>query len=163
MNNLLNEAASSNQIIQMMKSRRVASIDYIQPPGEGVSGYRYIEIYAYGTTKAGNPCIIGWLRNDLSSSLKSGRKNDAIRWRIFRLDKIRALKYATQTYDTTLKFISTERPELNLNYRNLGTVYYKIIPDNEPLPPVTDIKAVPPTRPGELPKKPDGNTETTNK
>jgi hypothetical protein len=161
MNNLLNEAASSNQIIQMMKSRRVASIDYA--PEDGITGYRYIEIYAYGTTKAGNPCIIGWLRNDYSATLKSGRKNDAIRWRIFRIDKIRALKYATQTYDTTLKFISAERPELNLNYRNLGSVFYKIIPDNEPTAPISDIKAAPKTSPGELPKKPDGDSITTNK
>ncbi len=127
---LLLESVSRNRIITSMKNRVVNLIYYDDPSAGDLvkSGYRSIEIYAYGLTKSGSPAIIAWLRNDFSKTLKSGRKNDAIRWRIFRLDRIKSFQNTNQKFDTSPEYVAANRPKLNLGYKTLPTIYFKIDP-----------------------------------
>lgn len=126
---LLLEAVSRNRIITSMKNNVVNIIFYDDPTDPNVeSGYRTIEIYAYGTTKAGNPAIIAWLRNEKSATLKSGNSHDAIRWRIYRLDRIKSFQNTIQKFDSSKAFVDQNRPHLNLGYKNMSTIYYKVIP-----------------------------------
>ncbi len=125
---LLFEAVSKNRIINAMKNRTVVMIYYDDPKSGILPGYRYIEIYAYGSTKKGNPAIIGWLRNEKSQTLKSGKRNDAIRWRIFRLDRITSMQNTNQKYDTSTEYVSANRQPFNLQYKTLPNIIYKIVP-----------------------------------
>lgn len=125
---LLNEGVQKSRIINSMDNR-IVNIIYYQDQKAGVkAGYRTIEIYAYGVSKAGNPVIIAWLRNDYSKSLKSGKKNDAIKWRIYRLDRITSFQNTIQKFDTSKEFVSQNRPKLNLAYKNIPAITHKITP-----------------------------------
>lgn len=115
---LLTEAVSMSRIINSMKDRTVNIIGYTTP-GEDKVRYRPIEIYAYGYTKKGNPAILAWIRNDNSKTLKSGRSNDAIRWRIFRLDRVTSFQNTIQKYDTSMDFVKSQRPYLKTSYKTL--------------------------------------------
>jgi len=125
---LIVEAVQKNRIINSMDNNIVNLIYYQDPKSDVKSGYRSIEIYAYGVTKAGNPAIIAWLRNDFSKTLRSGKKRDAVRWRIFRLDRITSFQNTVQKFDSSSAFVQKERPYLNLAYKTLPAVYKKIIP-----------------------------------
>jgi hypothetical protein len=82
-------------------------------PDGGVKGYRDVEIFALGTNRWGNKVIYGWVKSELSKTLKRNRPNDKIRWRMFRLDGISNFKYTIQNIDTTDAFIAANRPKLN--------------------------------------------------
>jgi hypothetical protein len=112
-----------------MDNRIVNIIYYSDPTADVKSGYRTVEIYAYGVSKAGNPVILCWLRNDFSKSLRSGKPHDAVKWRMYRLDRITSFQNTIQKFDTSKEFVSRERPKLNLLYRNMGGIYKKIIPN----------------------------------
>ena len=56
------------------------------------------------------------------------------------LDKITSIKPTKDTFNTSMEFISKNRPKLNLMYKNMGSVIAKIIPDGAPLPPKTPIE-----------------------
>lgn len=148
MNNieLLTESVTGNQIIDFMRKRNVAAITY---NGDGYNGYtRYVEFYSYGTTLSGKLCVIGFQRNNYSSSLsgmvdgvrgkKIVRPNDRIMWRIFLLSNITSLKETKTTFDTSMSFVKANRPKINLAYKNLSQVYYKIIPEDKKLPPTNE-------------------------
>ena len=68
------------------------------------------------------------VRNNKSRTLNSGRPNDRVRWRIYRLDRIKSLQNSIQKFDSSLEFVKKERPKLNLMYRNFSEIYYKIEP-----------------------------------
>lgn len=125
---LLMEAVNRNQIINCMKNNIVTVITYEDPSEKVENGIRTIEIYAYGLTKKGHPAIIAWLRNNKSKSLNSGKPNDRIRWRIYRLDRIKRLQNSIQKFDSSLEFVNKERPKLNLMYKNFSEIFYKIEP-----------------------------------
>jgi hypothetical protein len=112
------------KIINAMKFNRrrnpkpgipVCKFFYTPPndPDGGVKGYRDVEIFALGTNRWGNRVIYGWLKSELSKTLKRNRPNDKIRWRMFRLDGISGFKYTIQNIDTTDAFLSANRPKLN--------------------------------------------------
>lgn len=134
MEELLLEDVSRNRIITSMKNRVVNLIYYDDPSDEVLSGYRTIEIYAYGTSKAGNPVIIAWLRNNMSKTINSGNARDKIRWRMYRLDRIKSFKNTIQKFDASSEYVSQNRPKLNLGYKNLGTIIYKIEPTSSNQP-----------------------------
>lgn len=128
---LILEDVSRNRIITSMKNRVVNLIYYDDPSDEVLAGYRSIEIYAYGTSKAGNPVILAWLRNNMSKTLNSGDANDKIRWRMYRIDRIKSFKNTIQKFDASSEFISQNRPKFNLDYKNLGSIFYKIEPNSK--------------------------------
>lgn len=126
--NLITEAVNRNRIIKSMDDRTVNIIYYTDPKSDVKSGYRTIEIYAYGVTKAGNPAIIAWLRNGFSKTLKSGKPHDAVQWRMYRLDRITSFQNTIQKFDTTPAFITANRPKLNNAYKTLPQLFHKIEP-----------------------------------
>lgn len=149
MKQLLTESITANQAIEYMDKRQVVAITYDSE--DGYSEYtRYVEPFAIGRTLKGASCMIAYQRNNYSASLsgmvkgergkKFVRPNDRIMWRIFLLDKITSIKPTKDTFNTSMDFISKNRPKLNLMYKNMGSVDKKIIPDGAPLPPKTPIE-----------------------
>jgi hypothetical protein len=89
---------------------------FYTPPSDpegGAIGYRDVEIFALGTNRWGNRVIYGWIKSDLSKTLKRNRPNDRIRWRMFRLDGISGFKYTIQNFDISDSFLASNRPKLN--------------------------------------------------
>lgn len=130
---LLLESINNARIITSMKNRTVNLIFYsgIGHDGEPIkSGYRSIEPFALGLNHKNKLVLIAWLRNDFSKTLKSGRKRDQIRWRMFLVENIRSFQNTIQKFDTDPTFIATNRPKLNLSYKSLSTIIYKIDPKN---------------------------------
>jgi hypothetical protein len=125
---LITESVSRNRIIKSMNDNTVNIIYYSDPSSDVKSGYRTIEIYAYGLSLAGNPVIIAWLRNNFSKTIRSGKRNDAVPWRMYRLDRITSFQNTIQKFDTSPAFISANRPKLNLMYKSLSQVFNKIKP-----------------------------------
>lgn len=181
MKQLLTESITANQAIEYMDKRQVVAITYDDSENMGLySTYsRFLEIYAVGKSRSGNACLIAYQRNNYSNSLsgvlngergkKYVRPNDRIMWRIFLLDKITSIKPTKDTFNTSMEFISKNRPKLNLMYKNMGSVIAKIIPDGATLPPKTPIEnpidtnvnsgsTVTPDK--NEPIKPSGSTET---
>jgi hypothetical protein len=118
-NLLLEQVANlTNRIIKAMYDRKVIKIDYqpVDDPKGGLNGIRDIEIYALGVNRFGNMVIYAWLRNDKSKTLKSGRQNDALRWRMFRLDGIKSFTPTIQTFDISDDYVKNMRPKLNKTY-----------------------------------------------
>lgn len=118
------------QILNAMKARKVIKIWYdpVNDKKGGLSGFRDIEIYSLGYNNFGNLVIYAWIRNDFSKTLRSGRPNDAIRWRMFRIDGITRFTPTIQTYDVSQEFTTVHRPKLNALYnkafsRLIKTVY----------------------------------------
>jgi hypothetical protein len=149
MKQLLTESITASQAIEYMDKRQVVAITYDSE--DGYSEYtRYLEIYAVGSSRSGNQCLIAFQRNNYSASLSGMvkgergkmfvRPNDRIMWRIFLLDKITSIKPTKDTFNTSMEFISKYRPKLNLMYKNMGSVDKKIIPDGATLPPKTPIE-----------------------
>ena len=93
----------------------VCKFFYTSPsdPKGGVKGYRDVEIFALGTNRWGNRVIYGWIKSELSKTLKKNRPNDKIRWRMFRLDGISSFKYTIQNFDISDSFLANNRPKLN--------------------------------------------------
>lgn len=151
MKQLLTESITANQAIEYMDKRQVVAITYDDSTDGIYSTFsRYIEIFGIGKTLKGTNCLIAYQRNNYSNSLsgvvngergkKFVRPNDRIMWRIFLLDKITSIKPTKDTFNTSMDFISKNRPKLNLMYKNMGSVIAKIIPDGAPLPPKTPIE-----------------------
>ena len=124
---LLQESASRNDIMTAMKDRTVVAINY-----DGDANVRYVEIYAYGLTKGGNPAVIGWLRNNISKTLRLPIARHKIKWRIYRLDKIDHMQMTKTHFDASPDFIRQNRPHFNIGYRNFSQIYYKITPELDP-------------------------------
>lgn len=132
---LLNESIKSNDVIETMKKRQVIAITY---EGEDVKpGARYIEIYAYGLTlgKSPKPCVLAFMRgNVVSKTLFSGRPNDRVKWRIYRLDRIKSWNTTKNLYYDDPKNMAEKAVKYNEQYKNLSKVFFKIplvIPKND--------------------------------
>jgi len=118
-----------NRIIKSMKDRTVIKIYYDPAPYDGLVGVRDVEFWCVGYNNSGNLVAYGWLRNDYSYTLKSGRPRDAIRWRMFRLDKILKFTKTIQKYDQSIDFVSTNRKKLNILYnKSMKQIIYKVTP-----------------------------------
>ncbi len=83
---LTEAAASVASINDAIKGRYQVTINYKGDPKHGIApGLRTIQIYVYGLSKAGNPCIRAYQPyGDTASKVPS--------WKLFRLDRITAWK-----------------------------------------------------------------------
>jgi len=120
----------SEKIISAMKNRKVVKIYYepVDDPKGGLKGYRDIEIFALGINRFGNTVIYAWVRNNFSSTMNSGRENDRVRWRMFRLDGITRFVPTIQKYDISDEYIQANRQKLNKLYnRSLPRVIKTVL------------------------------------
>lgn len=91
-NKILTEEVDVNQVTQALTNHNYVMINYEGDRESKIhKGKRIIQIYAYGLTKAGNPCIRAYQIN-----------GDTFRgeplWKLFRLDRILSWKTLSQTF-----------------------------------------------------------------
>lgn len=95
---LLLESAADNTIRRAMDLKKAIFFNY-------GNRSRTVDVYAIGTSKAGNPSFLGWMRLPSSSESivkpspnANRRRKDFIRWRLFRLDKVKNINITNLPY-----------------------------------------------------------------
>lgn len=90
---LLTESVSVADIDDAIDNHKRVIINYHSKGEDVATGARVIEVYAYGTTKAGNPVIRAFQPyGDTTSKIPS--------WKFFRLDRISAWEKTNQIFNT---------------------------------------------------------------
>lgn len=78
--NLILETASRNNIMKCINDRRIAEVYYDDEQDPGGEGRRWIEIVAYGVSKAGNDVVRAYQVGGDTKTIQPG-------WKLFRVDR----------------------------------------------------------------------------
>ena len=88
---LILEVAGKSTIMDCMVDRRIAEVYYDDDEDPGGKGKRWIEIYCYGTSKAGNDVVRVYQVGGDTKTMQPG-------WKLFRVDRMDALKKLGGTF-----------------------------------------------------------------
>lgn len=110
----LNEWVSRDNIVDAIKGKDVVFIYYA---GDNTTnkGYRTIEPFVLGRSKAGNLVLRAWQQAGATDRGNNPtRKNDEIPgWRLFRVDGITSLVKTLRKFNTDPTYLATNRPHYN--------------------------------------------------
>ena len=117
----LNESVSSDEIKAAIDGKYNVNILYRdfedQPPSK-----RYIQVYAFAKTKAGNDAIRAY---QIFGGSKKGNKNGF--WKIFRLDRIEGWYPTNVKWLQPVSNLDSSIPKYNVNGdRSMSQVMYKV-------------------------------------
>ena len=116
---LLTESVSVKDVESAIDNHNRIIINYHSKGEDNNTGARVIEVYAYGLTKAGNPCIRAFQPvGDTTSRVPS--------WKFFRLDRITAWQPTKQTFTHPADFYYQNIGDFNENGDETMSVVYKI-------------------------------------
>jgi len=116
---LLTESVSVDEVNDALDNHKRVIINYRSKGEDKNTGARVIEVYAYGLTKAGNPCIRAFQPyGDTTSRVPS--------WKFFRLDRIIEWKPTEQTFDRPADFYYKNLGDFNPNGDETMSVVYKV-------------------------------------
>jgi hypothetical protein len=110
---LILEVVSRDQIINIMDNRTICSLNYDDNEDPGGKGTRWIEIYAYGSSKAGNDVVRVYQIGGDTKTIQPG-------WKLFRVDRMLNLTKLSGRFNTP-------RPKFNENGDKSMANVYKII------------------------------------
>ena len=117
---LLNEnTVSVSDVEKAIENHNRIIIDYNSKGDPSNSGARVIEVYAYGLTKAGNPCIRAFQPYGQTTSRVPS-------WKFFRLDRISAWKPTKQIFNRPADFYYQNIGDFNPNGDETMSIVYKI-------------------------------------
>jgi len=88
---LILEVASRSTIMDCMNGKRIAELYYDDGEDSGGKGKRWIEIYAYGKSKAGNDVIRVYQLGGDTKTIQPG-------WKLFRVDRMNGLRKLGGTF-----------------------------------------------------------------
>lgn len=116
---LLTESVGVDEVNNALDNHKRVIINYRSKGEDKNTGARVIEVYAYGLTKAGNPCIRAFQPyGDTTSRVPS--------WKFFRLDRIIEWKPTEQTFDRPADFYYKNLGNFNPNGDETMSVVYKV-------------------------------------
>jgi hypothetical protein len=117
---IINESrVSVDDVESAIDNHNRVIINYHSNGEDKNTGARVIEVYAYGLTKAGNPCIRAWQPyGDTTTRVPS--------WKFFRLDRITEWTPTNQTFDHPADFYYKGFGDFNPNGDETMMVVYKI-------------------------------------
>lgn len=104
---VLNESVGSNDVIDAISNHNYVEINYVDDEGRAV-GNRMIQPYAYGITRAGNPCLRAF---QMAGDTYRGEP----KWKLFRLDRITTWRPRKQTFNVPPPMQGYDAPEYNRN------------------------------------------------
>lgn len=110
----LNEWVSRDSIADAIKNKDIVFIYYAGD--ETVNkGYRTIEPFVLGRSKAGNLVLRAWQQAGATDSGNNPtRRNDELPgWRLFRVDGITSLVKTLRKFDTDPTYLASNRPKYN--------------------------------------------------
>ena len=82
---LILEVASRDTIMGCMTGRRIAEVYYDDGEDPGGKGRRWVEIYCYGKSKAGNDVVRVYQIGGDTKTIQPG-------WKLFRVDRMNGLR-----------------------------------------------------------------------
>ena len=116
---LLTESVGVDEVNDALDNHKRVIINYRSKGEDKNTGARVIEVYAYGLTKAGNPCIRAFQPyGDTTSRVPS--------WKFFRLARIIEWKPTEQTFDRPADFYYKNLGNFNPNGDETMSVVYKV-------------------------------------
>ena len=116
---LLTESVGVDEVNDALDNHKRVIINYRSKGEDKNTGARVNEVYAYGLTKAGNPCIRAFQPyGDTTSRVPS--------WKFFRLDRIIEWKPTEQTFDRPADFYYKNLGNFNPNGDETMSVVYKV-------------------------------------
>ena len=116
---LLTESVGVDEVNDALDNHKRVILNYRSKGEDKNTGARVIEVYAYGLTKAGNPCIRAFQPyGDTTSRVPS--------WKFFRLDRIIEWKPTEQTFDRPADFYYKNLGNFNPNGDETMSVVYKV-------------------------------------
>ena len=89
---LILEVASRGDIMDIMQKRRIAEVYYDDDEDPGGKGKRWIQMYAYGTSKRGNDVVRVYQVGGDTKTIQPG-------WKLFRVDRMNNLRKLSGTFD----------------------------------------------------------------
>lgn len=89
---LILEVASRSDIMDGMSKRRIMELNYDDEEDPGGKGRRWIQMYCYGVSKAGNDVVRVYQVGGDTKTIQPG-------WKLFRVDRIKNLKKLGGTFD----------------------------------------------------------------
>lgn len=129
-NKLLTENVDINLITQVLNNHNYVEINYA---GDGESGNhrgkRIIQVYAYGLTKGGKPCIRAYQTN---GDTYRGRP----KWKLFRIDRILSWKILEQTFNEPPKEQGWQAEEFNKYGDNSMSTIFQVAQFNNFISPL---------------------------
>ena len=111
---VLNEWVSRDNVVDAIKNKDVVFIYYAGDDTVN-KGYRTIEPFVLGRSKAGNLVLRAWQQAGATDSGNNPtRKNDEVPgWRLFRVDGITSLVKTLRKFETDPGYLTTNRPKYN--------------------------------------------------
>ena len=120
---LITESVSIEDVNSAIDNHERIIVNYHTNGEDKNTGARVIEVYAYGVTKAGNPCIrVFQTYGDTTTKVPN--------WKFMRLDRITAWKPTGQIFDRSADFYYKGLGEFNPNGDDTMSAVYKIIDFN---------------------------------
>lgn len=123
---LLNESVSTDDVKAAIDGKYNVNILYRDFEGQPPSK-RYIQVYNFSKTKAGNDAIRAF---QIFGASKKGNKNGF--WKIFRLDRIEGWYPTKVKWSKPISDFDTSIPQYNKNGdRTMSQVLHKVNVDNK--------------------------------
>ena len=88
---LILEVAGKSTIMDCMIQKRIVEVYYDDDEDPGGKGRRWVEVYCYGTSKAGNDVVRVYQVGGDTKTTQPG-------WKLFRVDRMNALKKLSGTF-----------------------------------------------------------------
>jgi hypothetical protein len=125
----LNEWVSRDNVVDAIKNKDVVFIYYAGDDTVN-KGYRTIEPFVLGRSKAGNLVLRAWQQAGATDSGNNpSRKNDEIPgWRLFRLDGVTSLVKTLRKFQTDPSYLNTNRPKYNPKDSQMSEIIMAIEP-----------------------------------
>tara|TARA_Y100001972_G_scaffold91380_1_gene111898 strand:+ start:94 stop:462 length:369 start_codon:yes stop_codon:yes gene_type:complete len=89
---LILEVAAKGDIMNAMRKRRIIELNYDDEEDPGGKGKRWIQIYCYGVSKAGNEVIRVYQVGGDTKTIQPG-------WKLFRTDRMQNMRTLGGTFN----------------------------------------------------------------
>lgn len=89
---LILEVAAKSDIMDAMRKRRIVELNYDDEEDPGGKGTRWVQLYCYGTSKAGNEVVRVYQVGGDTKTIQPG-------WKLFRTDRMENMRVLGGTFD----------------------------------------------------------------
>ena len=89
---LILEVASKGDIMNALRKRRIIELNYDDEEDPGGKGRRWVQMYCYGVSKAGNDVVRVYQVGGDTKTIQPG-------WKLFRTDRMENMRTLSGTFD----------------------------------------------------------------
>lgn len=89
---LILEVAAKSDVMNAMRKRRIVELNYDDEEDPGGKGKRWVQLYCYGVSKAGNEVVRVYQVGGDTKTIQPG-------WKLFRTDRMENMRVLGGTFD----------------------------------------------------------------